>query len=222
MIRSLVLPALFFLLAIPVGAIPPMAIVKSMTGTVKATPRNAPTQEMKVADLIFSGIKIETGPESKATLRLQGDQSSVDVREKTIVKLKYVRNDGKVYRKITLDRGHLAIRLRRKGEGGLVENAQTSAQIKAARFSFASDENAVATFIFLDGEATLINRPKDVTAIVKAGQKAVSDLNGIKITDATESELEAVGLRENSLEIDFLNPETDEVSTLEIDYETHY
>lgn len=200
----------------------PMAVVKSVSGQARSSVTSGTTQDLKSADILPSGSIVETGADSKASFRLQTDQSSVDMRSKTGVKLKLVRREGKVLRKIVLDRGSIAVNFKRKGQGGLVENAQTVAQMKAARFAFSSDDQAVATFIVLDGEMTVINRPKDQTALVHGGQKAVSDLNGIKVTDATESELEAVGMRENNLEIDFQNPETDEVSTLEIDYETHY
>jgi ferric-dicitrate binding protein FerR (iron transport regulator) len=200
----------------------PFAVVKSLTGQVRTSITQGTYQDVKVADLLPNGSQIETGPESKISLRLQADQSNIDLREKTKIKMKWIKRDGKVIRKLIVDRGNLYANFKRKGDGGILENAQTVAQIKTARFSFSSDDQAVATFIVLEGELTVINRPKDKTALVHGGQKAVSDLNGIQVTDASDSELEAVGLHENSLELDFQNPETDEVSTLELDYETHY
>jgi ferric-dicitrate binding protein FerR (iron transport regulator) len=200
----------------------PFAIAKSVVGQVKITPYKGKPGELKPADLLASGSRVETGKDSKATLRLQEDQSTVDLTSNSNLRLKLVRREGIIIRKMVLDRGQVAMNLRAKGQGAVVENAQTVAHIKTARFSFATDDQATATFIVLNGEMTLVNHPKDKTALVHAGQKAVSDRNGIVITDASDSELEAVGLRENNLEIDFQNPETDEVSTLEIDYETHY
>jgi ferric-dicitrate binding protein FerR (iron transport regulator) len=200
----------------------PFAIAKSTSGQVKVTPYKSKSIELKPADLLSSGSRVETGKESKASLRLQDDQSTVELNPNSNLRLKLVKREGKVLRKMVLDRGQIAVNMRSKGQGALVENAQTVAHVKAARFSFATDDQATATYIVLNGEITLVNHPKDKTALVHAGQKAVSDRNGIVITDASDSELEAVGLRENNLEIDFQNPETDEVSTLEIDYETHY
>jgi FecR protein len=223
--RFSTLGILFFLGAASVGlahAAAPFAVVKAATGQVRTASGKDAAQELKVADLVNHGSRVETGKASKATLRLQGDQSSLDLRENTSLRLKLVRRDGKVVRKLILDRGSLTANLKRKGQGAVVENAQTVAQVKSARFAFTTNEQAVATFILLDGEMTVINHPKDQTALVRAGQKAVSDASGIKVTDASDSELEAVGMRENNLEIDFQNPETDEVSTLEIDYETQY
>lgn len=200
----------------------PFAVVKSVTGPVRELLPKQAAREIKVADLVNPGTRVETGKGGKTSLRLQGDQSVVDLRENTSLRLKLVRREGKVLRKLILDRGQITLNLKRKGQGAMVENAQTVAQVKAARFAFSTNEKAVATFILLDGEMTVINHPKDQTALVRAGQKAVSDDHGIKVTDASDSELEAVGMRENNLEIDFQNPETDEVSTLEIDYETQY
>jgi hypothetical protein len=76
--------------------------------------------------------------------------------------------------------------------------------------------------IVQDGEVSVYNRPKDITAMVRAGQKAVSDLDGIKITDATDSELEQVGFRQNTIEVDFVNPQSEEFTTLEAEYETSF
>ncbi len=200
----------------------PMAVAKSVSGQVRVTPYRGKATDMKAADLLYSGVRVETGKGSKASLRLQGDQSSLDMNEGSSLRLKWVRREGKIVRKMVLDRGRVAMNVRRKGQETIVENAQTLSYVKTARFSFASDEQATAIFILLDGEMTVVNHPKDQTALVHGGQKAVSDRNGITISDASESELEAVGLRENNLEIDFQNPETDEVSTLELDYETRY
>jgi ferric-dicitrate binding protein FerR (iron transport regulator) len=209
-------------LACAAAAAVPFAVVKAAVGQVRFSQGKGQPQELKTADLISNGTRVETGKASKTSLRLQGDQSALDLKENTSLRLKLVKRDGKIVRKLILDRGSMNVNLKAKGEGAVVENAQTVAQVKSGRFAFTTDEQAVATFIVLNGELTVINHPKDQTALVHAGQKAVSDANGIKITDASESELEAVGMRQNNLEIDFQNPETDEVSTLEVDYETHY
>jgi hypothetical protein len=57
---------------------------------------------------------------------------------------------------------------------------------------------------------------------VRSGQKAVSDINGVKVSDATDSELEQVGFRQNTLEVDFVNPQTEDFTTLEVEYETNF
>ena len=66
------------------------------------------------------------------------------------------------------------------------------------------------------------NNAKDLAATIRRGQKAVSDITGLKITDATDAELEQVGLKQNVMEVDFWNPENEEFSTLEMEYESNF
>jgi hypothetical protein len=101
------------------------------------------------------------------------------------------------------------------------ENLNTTVSGKG-RYSFVSNDKGVATVVVQDGEITVQNRPKDITAQVRAGQKAVSDEEGIRVSDAADTELQQVGLRQNTLELDFKNPQTDEFTTLEIEYETDF
>jgi hypothetical protein len=91
-----------------------------------------------------------------------------------------------------------------------------------SRFSCKTDENGAGILIIQDGEISVYNRPKNITVTVRSGQKAVSDLDGIKVSDATDAELEQVGFRQNTIEVDFVNPQSEEFTTLEVEYETSF
>ncbi|HLP40817.1 MAG TPA: hypothetical protein VK465_04865, partial [Fibrobacteria bacterium] len=166
----------------------------------------------------------------------------LDVRPGTVFTLRRAKSKDKRVRRIILDAGEVVFGLRKKSEPVLCENIHTIAtagpavpgpaqgerkssaggQGGNARFSCRVDDKAAGILIVQDGEVTVYNRPKNITATARSGQKAISDLNGIRITDATDAELESVGFRQNTLEIDFLNPQTDAFTTLEVEYESTY
>lgn len=204
------------------GATPGLGVVKYAKGNLKVTQADSLQKDLIASSLVPGGSKIESGDDGKAVIRLLPDQAFMEVRPKTTFTLKRVKTKGKRVRRVVLDVGEVVFGLKKKSEPVQCENLHTQATAASGRFSCRSDEKGVGVFLVQDGEMSLYNRPKDLTAVVRSGQKAVSDLNGIKVSDATDSELEQVGFRQNTVEVDFLNPQTEEFTTLEVEYETNF
>lgn len=215
------------LLAVPalpsLAASPGLAIVKYAKGDLKvAAGDTAVRKDLLQSDLLPQGAKVESGRDGKAVLRLLPDQAFLEIRPKSVFTLKRVKTKDKRVRRVTMESGEVVFGLKKKSESVQCENAQTQATSAAGKFSCRTDEKGVAVFLVQDGELSVYNRPKELTVVVRSGQKAVSDLNGIKVTDATDSEMEEVGFRQNTIEVDFLNPQTEEFTTLEVEYETNF
>lgn len=224
-VRALILAAASVLaMAVSSFAAPaPIGVVKYAKGILKMTAGNPAVQkDLQQSELVPPGARIDAGNDGKAVLRLLPDQAFMEVRPKTAFSVKRVKIKDKRVRRVTMEAGEVVFGLKKKSEPVQCENAQTQATAAAGKFSCKTDDRGVGIFLVQDGELTVYNRPKDLTAVVRSGQKAVSDLNGIKVTDATDSELEEVGFRQNSLEVDFLNPQTEEFTTLEVEYETNF
>jgi hypothetical protein len=213
-----------FMLPLLVHAAPPgLAVVKYAKGNLKVTSGSPEAQkDLQPSELVPPGAKIEAGNDGKAVLRLLPDQAFMEIRPKTVFTIKRVKTKDKRVRRVTLDAGEVVFGLKKKSESVQCENTHTQATAAAGRFSCKSDEKGVGIFLVQDGELSIYNRPKDLTAVARSGQKAVSDLNGIKVSDATDSELEEVGFRQNTIEVDFLNPQTEDFTTLEVEYETNF
>lgn len=205
------------------GAPAALGVVKYAKGNLQVTAGNPPVRKaLQASELVAPGARIEAGNDGKAVIRLLPDQAFLEIRPKTVFTIKRVKSKDKRVRRLTMEAGEAVFGLKKKSEPIQCENAQTQATATAGRFSCKSDEKGVATFLVQDGEISVYNRPKDLTAMVRSGQKAVSDLNGIKVTDATDSELEEVGFRQNTIEVDFVNPQTEDFTTLEVEYETNF
>ena len=216
--------ALVLALAVSSWAAPaPIGVVKYAKGNLKLTSGNpAVQQDLQQSELVGPGTKIEAGADGKAVIRLLPDQAFMEIRPQTAFTVKRVKLKDKRVRRVTMEAGELVFGLKKKSEPVQCENALTQATAAAGKFSCRSNDKGVGTFLVQDGELSVYNRPKDLTSVVRSGQKAVSDLNGIKVTDATDSELEEVGFRQNSIEVDFVNPQTEEFTTLEVEYETNF
>lgn len=210
-------------LVLPAFSAPnPLGVIKSSKGGATITAPGAQPAPAEGATLVTQGARLETGPDGKAIIRLLPDNAFLDVRPQSAFALKRVKTKDKRVRRLTLDKAEVAVGLKKKSEPVQCENAQTVATAAAGRFTCRNDEKGVATFLVLDGELSVYNRPKDLTVAVRAGQKAVSDLNGVKVTDATDAELDLAGFSQNSLEVDFVNPQTEDFTTLEVEYETNF
>lgn len=219
-----VLPALAAALlagAVLGAPLPHIAVAKYSKGVVGVVTDSA-AAPLEGSDLLPPGVRIESGPDGKAVLRLLPDQAFLEIRPQTTFTAKRVKVAGKRMRRLLLESGEVAIGLKKKSDPVQCENTHTLATGTGGRFSCKTDEKAVARILVQDGEVTVYNRPKDMTAVVRKGQKAQSDLDGIRVSDATDSELESVGFRQNIVEIDFLNPSSEEFSTLEVEYETNF
>lgn len=224
--RRLILPCMLALVvATAVVAAPKIAVSKYVKGNVKVTPDDGAgsvTRDLQGSELVTSGSKFEAGQDGKATLRLLPDNAFMEIRPKTVFQLRRTKTkDGKL-RRIQLETGEVVFGLKKKSDPVQCENINTVATAGKSRFSCKTDENGAGILIVQDGEISVYNRPKNATASVRSGQKAVSDLDGIKVTDATDSELEQVGFRQNTIEVDFVNPQSEEFTTLEVEYETSF
>jgi hypothetical protein len=218
---------LVLLLAALAAAAPDIAVTKYVKGNLRVSAETetgaaAEERDLGPSELLKSGTRIVAGQDGKAVIRLLPDNAFLEVRPKTVFKLRRTKKDGKRLRRIRMEAGEVVFGLRKKSDPVQCENANSQATSATARFSCKVDEKAAAVFIVQDGELSVFNQPKGLTALVRAGQKAVSDLEGIRITDATDEELDQVGFRQNTLEVDFLNPQSDEFNTLEIEYETSF
>ena len=226
---------LLALAALPLCAAPnPIGVIKSVKGDVKLASKDSAAVPATGAALCLQGARIETGADGKAMLRLLPDNAFVDVRPQSVFSLKRVKThvasgpksegpakDQRV-RRLVLEKAEVVVGLKKKSDPVQCENAQTLATAAAGRFSCRSDEKGTASFLVQDGELTIYNRPKDITATVRAGQKAVSDLDGIRISDATDADLDQIGFSQNTLEVDFVNPQTEDFTTLEVEYESNF
>ena len=200
-----------------------LGVVKYSKGNVKVTSGEpAATTDLQGSTLVLQGSKFESGENGKAVIRLLPDNAHMEIRPNSVYTLKRVKTKDKRLRRVVMENGEVVFGLKKKSEPVQCETPQTQATAAKGRFSCKTDEKGVSVFLVQDGELSVYNRPKDLTAIVRSGQKAISDLNGIKVTDATDSELEQVGFRQNTLEVDFVNPQTEDFTTLEVEYETNF
>lgn len=218
------LAAAWLLAALPALAAPSaLGVVKTAKGDVKVTSGSpSATTDVKNATLIYQGSHFQSGADGKAIIRLLPDNAFMEIRPHSDFLLKRVKAKDKRLRRVVIDKGEVVFGMKKKSEPIQCENAQTQATGIKGKFSCKSDEKGVGSYLVSDGEMTIYNRPKDLTVTVRNGQKAVSDVNGIKVSDATDDELEAVGFRQNILEVDFVNPQTEDFSTLEVEYETNF
>lgn len=220
------LSALLFTLPALIAAAPNIALSKYVKGNVRvsvpAESGEPQAKDLQPSELLPSGTKFEAGQDGKATLRLLPDNAFLEIRPKTVFNLKRTKAQGKRIRRINLETGEVVFGLKKKSDQVQCENVNTVATAGKSRFSCKTDENAAGVIIVQDGEVTVYNRPKNVSAVVRAGQKAVSNLDGLKVTDATDEELEQVGFRQNTIEVDFINPQSEEFTTLEVEYETSF
>jgi hypothetical protein len=205
-------------------AIPPaLGVVKYAKGNLHVTSGEPPVEkDLQASDLVPPNSRLAAGNEGKAVVRLLPDQAFMEIRPLTTFTLKRVKAKDKHMRRVILEAGEVVFGLKKKSEPVQCENSQTQATAAAGRFSCKSDEKGTGVFLVQDGELTVYNRPKDLTVVVRSGQKAVSDLDGVRVSDATDAELEDVGFRQNTLEVDFVNPETEDFTTLEVEYETNF
>lgn len=211
----------FSLVTTGLAGVNALGVIKYSKGNVRATTDGVETA-LKGSELVVTGEKIESGQDGKAVLRLLPDQAFIEIRPKTVFTIRRVKTKDKRIRKVMLDAGELVFGLKKKSEAIQCESIHTQALAQKGRFGCKTDDKGTATILVQDGEVSVFNRPKDLTVMVRSGQKAVSDIDGIKLSDATDSELEQVGFRQNAIEVDFVNPETEEFTTLEVEYETNF
>lgn len=211
------------LTAVPAFSAPvPLGVIKSAKGDAKLTAPGAASVPAEGSAPVTQGARLETGADGKTVVRLLPDHAFLDVHPQSAFTLKRIKAKDKRVRRLTLDKAEVVVGLKKKSEPVQCENALTLATAAAGRFSCRSDEKGVATFLVQDGELSIYNRPKDVSVTARSGQKAVSDLEGVRVTDATDSELDLAGFSQNVLEVDFVNPQTEDFTTLEVEYESNF
>ncbi len=202
---------------------PYMAVVRQVTGSVHLSEKDSTvSKEMKLGDIVPTGRTLFTKENGLLILRYHPDFARLEARVNTRFYQAYSRIDSTKPRRIKLETGVLVLGVPKRSPPMQIEDTHSQARVDNARFSFASDPNVATTMVVVDGSVSIRNRSKDVTAVVRHGQKAISDVNGLRISDASDSEMEQVGLRQNILEIDFWNPTTEEFTTLEAEYESNF
>ncbi len=202
---------------------PSMAVVRQSAGEVRSLDKDTSVAaEVKLGDVIASGRTLVTGENGLLVLRFHPDFGRIEARAKTRFLLGYSRADSAKPRRIRLDEGQLVFGIPKQSPSVQAEDTHSRLKADNARFSFASDPKIQSTIVVLDGAVEVHNRSKDITSTVRRGQKAVSDVDGLRVSDASDGELEQVGLRQNVMEVDFWNPENEEFSTLEVEYESNF
>ena len=205
----------------PIPRDPYMAVVRQVAGFTRMLGRDtAIANDVKLGDVLNSGQTYITGEDGLLVLRFHPDFARIESRANTRYGLVYSRLDSSKTRRIGLESGELVLGVSKHSPPLQVDDLHSRLRTSGnSRFSFLTDAKTASTIIVLDGTVEVYNRSKDIKADVRAGQKAVSDVDGVRITDATDSELGQVGLKQNILEVDFWNPATEEFSTLEVEYE---
>ena len=208
----------------PVPRDPYMAVVRQVAGYTRmlgsAGTDTTITNDVLLGDVLNSGQTYVTGDDGQLVLRFHPDFTRIEARADTRYGLVYSRLDSAKARRIGLEEGQLILGVTKRSPPLQVDDLHSRVRSSGnCRFSFATEAKTASTVVVLDGIVEVYNRSKDTKADVRAGQKAVSDVDGLRITDATDSELGQVGLKQNVLEVDFWNPTTEEFSTLEVEYE---
>jgi hypothetical protein len=217
------LPALVLACACFLGAeeTERIAVVKYVKGGVHAAD-DSTGADLQGSALLRPGQKIVSVEGGKAVMRLLPDQAFMEMRPQTTFTIKKVKVSGKRMRRVVLEGGEVVLGMRKKSAPVQCETTHSLATAMSGKFSCKTDEKGSEILVVQEGEVSVYNRPKDLTTVVRRGQKAVSGLDGIRVTDASDSELDQVGFRQNTLEVDFINPSSEEFSTLEIEYETNF
>lgn len=201
---------------------PYLAVVRQASGVVRVFDQDTLiAMDAKLGDLAPSGGTFITGWNGLLVIRFHPDFTRLEARSNTRYWLGYSRYDSTRARRIKLEQGQLVLGISKRGPSLKVEYAHSWARAEEARFSLTSDLKA-STITVLDGLVEVHNYARDETVMLRRGQKAVSDAEGLRISDAADADLEQVGLRQNTLEVDFINPATEEFNTLELEYESNF
>ncbi|HAP00011.1 MAG TPA: hypothetical protein DCQ83_08215 [Fibrobacteres bacterium] len=197
------------------------AVVRQVSGNVRLMGPDTSSKEVKVGDLPQSGEKYAVGEGGGLIVRFHPDFMRIVARANTMFHLAFSRSDSSELRDIVLDQGLLALSASKRGPSLKTEDAHSLVQAVESRFSFAS-ASGVSTTVVLAGEVKLRNTVTNQVETVHRGQKAVSDSTGVKLTTASQADLQEVSAFQNFLEMDFWNPSTKESRTLEMEYETNF
>jgi hypothetical protein len=200
----------------------PFAVVKSVKGPVTFSHIGDSTaRDLKTSAILPSKVQIQSDPNGEAVLRLFLGEATLEIHPLSTLECKREKVEEKVRPVIRLIMGELLLDLASRDSDVLsVQSENTSISPRSARWLMTVDSGGKTVLIVIRGELIVYNRPKDATASVLAGKICQSDEDGLKITDAQESDL--LLLRQNYLEIDFIHPETQETKTLEIEYESNF
>ncbi|HAP00014.1 MAG TPA: hypothetical protein DCQ83_08230 [Fibrobacteres bacterium] len=201
---------------------PYLAVVRQESGEVRVLGQDTSIATgIKQGDVIPPGQTMVTGENGLSVLRFHPDFTRIEARAKTRYWLNYSRSDSSRARRIKIEDGQIALAVQKNSPDLFIEDTHSWARAKEARFLFSANaENS--TLIVLDGSVEVNNRAKSSNETVRRGQKAVSDVNGLRISDAADSELQQAGLRQNILEVDFMNSTNEDFSTLEVEYESTF
>ena len=206
----------------PVRREPYTAIVRQVSGGVRSVGDDTTeATDVKVGDIPEKGRTFVTAENGLLVMRFHPDFMRIEARSRTRFQLSYPRADSTRERRLTLIQGQMVFGVTRHGPPLAVEDAHSSARTGDARFSFTSNSEA-STLVVLDGVVKVHNNTSDETGTITRSRKAVSDAKGLHITDASAGDLKEVGLRQNTIEVDFWNPATEKSSTLEMEYENNF
>ena len=196
----------------PVGVIQQLkGLVNLQTGEVERIERKA-----ELYEILLSDSRLKSGNQGWANIRLVLEQAMVELTSQTSIEVTNDFNSSDSLITITLELGEIRPSIKEKTNRIIFKTRNTSLTETEGRWRFSIDKEGTTEAIVQSGTLVVYNRPKDMTGTVRAGQKAISNNEGLVIIDAEDDELDQ--FRQNYLEIDFVNPQTEETSTLEIEY----
>jgi hypothetical protein len=200
----------------------PFAVVKSLKGGVELMHfTDSSTKELKLFAMIPSEVRITTGPKAELEMRLFAGDGSLEMGNSSTLELGYGEVRGKEKAVMRLAVGECVLSLSSGVAAGMsIQSENTLISPRASRWQMKVNSEGKTTLVVVKGEMVVYNRPKDETAMVTAGKICYSDEDGLKIIDAQEKDL--LLFKENFLEIDFINSQSGQTKTLEIEYESGF
>lgn len=208
------------MLTMPAGADTPFAVVKRTKGTVIAKTMESGLEiATGTGTLLPSATLVETAEDSHIELRLFTGEGTLILHGHSLVHLGRKRYENQVHTTAILKKGTAEIKQLPPDSSLRLESFNSLAMPKAAHLILQLGENATILLV-RDGEVKVHNRPRDITGVVTKGQKCISDDQGLKILDMDFGDLGE--FKQSYLEVDFIDPITEESRTLEIDYDTEF
>ncbi len=212
---------LFLLLNLSFASENPLLVVKSVKGEVLQYFPHGADKPLRPYTKIPMDFTLETKAKAEASLRLFLAPGQVDLQPNTKLKIQYKKLKEKALPFLELLNGELILNISK--EAGLiypVNTENTLVESEGARWYQELNSEGATKLVVLKGKIKVYNRPKDMSAYVTEGKTCISDLNGLKIGNSTEEDL--LLFRQNLLELDFIDPVTEQTKTLEIEYESNF
>lgn len=198
-----------------------LAVAKVVKGSVlRSVGKDGPKQPLTAAAVIAAGDRVQTAEDGRAVVRFLVDKTFLEIKPKTILEFLLKKDGQKEIRNILLDIGQLSLGLKKQKVPFEVETSTTVASVRGTRWSIEVNDKGLSTIVVAEGAVEIYNKLTGEKKILEAGQKAISGQAGIQILPASPEDLQTVRQAQNNLQMQFIDPETKESQTLELDYES--